>query len=83
MSLKIKFARKVFDQRTKKGYTQEQLAEAVAASPRWIQEIERGASLPGGEIMINLLLFLDIDVNEFREDAKLNEPIRNIHGNAR
>lgn len=83
MSLKMKFARKVFYRRTELGYTQEQLAEAVAASTRWIQEIERGASLPGGEIMINLLLFLDIDVNEFREDAKLNEPIRNIHGNAR
>lgn len=83
MSLKIRFARKVYCKRTEMGYTQEQLAEAVSASTRWIQEIEKGASLPGGEIMINLLLFLDIDVNEFKEDAKINVPIRNIHGNAR
>lgn len=83
MSLKIKFARKVFAQRTKMGYTQEQLAEAVFASTRWVQNIEKGESLPGGEIMINLLLFLDIDVNDFREDAKINEPIRNVHGRTR
>ncbi len=83
MSLKMEFARKVFAKRTERGYTQEQLAEAVSASTRWIQDIEKGEGLPGGEIMINLLLFLDIDVNDFREEAKINVPVRNIHGNAR
>ena len=83
MSLKINFARKVFEKRTEMDYTQEQLAEAVSASTRWIRKIEKGSSLPGGEIMIKLLIFLDIDANDFKKDVTIHAPVQKIHGNTR
>lgn len=78
MSLKMKFSGKVYRARREMGYTQEQLAEAVSASTRWIKKIEKGTGLPGGEIMIALLIFLNLDVNDFREDVNLRVPVSNV-----
>lgn len=78
MSFKMSFSKRVFDARSCLGYTQEQLAEAVSTSPRWIKKIEKGNGVPGGELMVSLLIFLEIDANEFRKDVNLSVPVSNL-----
>ena len=78
MSLKSAFSKKVFYARQEKGYSQDDLAEAVSSSTRWIQKIEKGTVIPGGEITIRLILSLDLDVNDLREVAELRVPVSKI-----
>ncbi len=78
MSFKLSFSKRVFEARKSLGLTQEQLAEAVSTSSRWIKKIEKGSGTPGGELTISLLIFLDIDANEFREDVNIYVPVPNV-----
>ncbi len=77
MSIETSFAKKVYYGRTEKQYTQEQLAEMVSVSTRWIQEIESGA-MPGGLTTLKLIIALDLDVTDLREDANLRVPVSNV-----
>ena len=62
MSIESKFSNEVSVKRKIKGLTQEQLAEKMEVSPRWIQCVERGNILPGAHLMVRLSQFLDIDI---------------------
>lgn len=75
MPLKSAFAERIHDARKGFGYTQAQVAEAVSISTRWYQQIERGRFLPETTVMIRLLIVLELDPEEFREEVGLGEEI--------
>ena len=75
MSINHKFSKSVYLARTSLGYTQEQLAEAVSVSVRWIQKIENEARMPGSVTMLRIILFLNLDIEKFREEVGIFEPI--------
>lgn len=64
MSEELEFSRKIYHARIGKGMTQEQLAEAVQVTPRWIQHLEKGDAFPGGRLLFRLVRLLDIDLRE-------------------
>lgn len=76
MKFVSKFARTVFRARTNRGYTQGEVAEAISVSVRWYQKIESGKRLPGAITLIRLILFLHIDLEEFRKEVGLVDPVR-------
>lgn len=78
MSIKIEFSKKVYYARKRMELSQEQLAEAVSVSKRWIQKIEKGSVLPGGLIMIRLIIFLDLDVKDMRDISGIVSPVPHI-----
>ena len=75
MKLKHKFARSLYCARTELNYTQDEVAEAVSITKRWYQKLESGVKLPGAVTMLRLILFFNLDIEDFREEAKLNVPI--------
>ena len=76
MRIASKFASAVLEARTRLGYTQSQVAEAVSVSVRWYQKVESGRKLPGTVTALRIILFLEIDVENFREEVGLVEPIQ-------
>ncbi len=78
MKIEAKFANAVYFARTKQKYTQSEVAEAVSVTVRWYQKVEAGEKLPGAMTMLRLLLFLHIDIEEFREEVGLLVPVRNV-----
>ena len=75
MPIYYKFSTAVYHARDEKGYTQSQVAEAVSISVRWYQRLERGESLPSAIVMLRLILFLELDVEKFREEVGIIVPI--------
>ena len=71
MSFQFLFSLRIYQARTRHGYTQAQTAEAVGISPRWYQYIEQGTRTPGALVMLRLILFLGLDLDEFREYLSL------------
>ena len=78
MKLKSKFSSAILRARTELGYTQDQVAEAVSISTRWYQRVESGAKFPSGTTMLRLALFLHIDIEEFREEVDLVDPVPTV-----
>lgn len=76
MRIASKFASAVLEARTRLGYTQSQVAEAVSVSVRWYQKVESGRKLPGTVTALRIILFLEIDVENFREEVGLVEPVQ-------
>lgn len=79
MSFHFKFSGKVVEARLAQGYTQREVADAVSVSVRWYQRVEKGEKLPGSMVMLRLVLFLHLDVEDFREEAGLVDPIPTIY----
>lgn len=52
------------DMRKSRGYTQEQLAEALEYSPGYISQIERGISRPNLDTIAFICNFLQCDITE-------------------
>ena len=75
MKITSKFATTAFNARKHLGYTQYEVAEAVSVSVRWYQKLESGERLPGSLTLIRLILFLNINVEDFREEAELIVPV--------
>lgn len=75
MSLQSKFSLELYHARHERHYTQEQVAEAVSISLRWYQHLEKGTFLPGSVTMLRLILFLEMDIELFREEVGLVDPI--------
>lgn len=48
--------------RKAKGYTQEQLAEAVSTTLRWYQLVEQGKGKPSLDLTLKLQKFLELDL---------------------
>ena len=59
------FSARVFYNRTRLDMTQQQLADGVSTSLRWIQKIESGAKLPSFFLAIRLMVVLEIDAGAF------------------
>ena len=76
--MKEKFSSVVFHARRNLGFKQSEVAEAVSISIRWYQKIESGKCFPGSFTLIRIVLFLHIDMEEFREEAGLVVPVRSI-----
>lgn len=62
MSEKLEMSRKIYYARIRKGLTQEQLAEAVEVSTRYIQYLEHGDFFPSGRLLCRLVKVLEIDL---------------------
>lgn len=75
MALKAAFAAQLSQARRRRGLTQQQVAEVVDISARWYQQLERGAMMPGATTLLRLVIFLEIDVRELREEVGLNDQI--------
>lgn len=71
MSFQFLFSLRLYQARTRLGYTQAQTAEAVGISSRWYQYIEHGTRIPGSLVMLRLILFLELDLEEFRNYLNL------------
>lgn len=78
MSLTTAFACAMLKARKEMGYTQSQAAEAVSVSVRWYQKIETGERLPGAAATIRIILFLHLDVEDFRPHVELLTPVAPI-----
>lgn len=81
MVMAAKFAKTASKARKHLGYTQGEVAEAVSVSVRWYQKLESGERMPGSVTLIRIILFLHINVEDFREEAELVVPVRSVHRN--
>ena len=75
MKLNQKFAKALYRARTELNYTQDEVAEAVSITKRWYQKLESGIKLPGAVTMLRLILFLNLNIEDFREEVKLIVPV--------
>lgn len=75
MSINYKFSSKLFHARTKHGLTQQKVAESVSISERWYQRLEKGENLPSALVMLRLILLLNIDIEDLREEVGLIAPL--------
>ena len=75
MKLSYKFASIILNARLDAELTQSEVAEATSISVRWLQRIESGERLPGTLTMLRLILFFNLDPNEFREEVGLVVPV--------
>ena len=75
MKMTSKFASPALKARKELGYTQSEVAEAISVSVRWYQKIEAGQKLPGTITAFRIVLFLHLDVEEFREELGLVVPV--------
>ena len=48
--------------------TQQQIADAVFISLREYQKIEKGEISPGSEIFLRLVFFLNVNIENYRQD---------------
>lgn len=78
MKFKSKFSSSMLKARKAFGYTQSEVAEAVSISVRWYQKIESGSKLPGTMTTLRIILFLHLDIEEFREDIGLSHSLLNV-----
>lgn len=60
--LRLIFSRYVAEGRTRKGMTQQRLAERVSKSLRWVQKVESGKFMPSLPLAVELVFVLEIDV---------------------
>lgn len=58
-----------------KGLTQEQLAEVVGRSRRWIEALELGKGNPNWLDTIHFMAVLDIDPQKFAQEVGLHVPV--------
>jgi len=72
-SINLKLAKTIYFAREKAGYTQKEVAQAVSVSLRFYQRVEKGEKLPGAIVFLKLLLYLNIDVESFREYIKFTK----------
>ncbi|MCI9084808.1 MAG: helix-turn-helix transcriptional regulator [Clostridia bacterium] len=69
--LQSKLGSSLYHSRINLDYTQNQVAQAVSISVRWYQRIEKGEKLPSSIVLIRLVLFLHIDLEEYRGEVGL------------
>ena len=74
MSFKTHFGHDIYHVRTdKRKLTQQQVADATFISLREYQKIEKGEIVPGSEIFLRLVFFLNVNIENYRQDV-LNRP---------
>mgnify|MGYP002548855466 CR=1 FL=1 len=78
MKITLKFANAVLQSRKELGYTQSEVAEAVSISVRWFQKIESGQRMPSAITTLRIVLFLQLDIEDFREEVGLVDLVSSI-----
>lgn len=73
VKVRLIFSRYVLENRERLGLKQQQVADAVSTSLRWIQKIEKGEKLPGFFLAVRLILLLEIDMNAFLAELREGE----------
>ncbi len=64
--------------RSQMGMSQEQLAEALGHSTRWIQKIESGQANPSWTTLLTIISLLGIPVNELCEEVGIRVPVPSL-----
>ena len=72
MDLNSKLAETLLQARKQRGWSQEEVAEAVYISTRWYQNIEKGKSIPSGLVLLRLFSLLNIEISTFCQVIDLN-----------
>lgn len=75
MTLTQKFSLAMYNARKAKGYTQSEVAEAVSITVRWYQKVESGERLPGTTTALRIIMFLDLNLEDFRTELELITPV--------
>ena len=84
MSLKKDFGLRLKEIRTKRGYTQFQLAEKAGIDAKHMSHIETGRSFPKADLIEKFAAILEVDYgdffnfSEYKDREKLLELINNI-----
>ena len=78
MHVHFKFSGKLLEARLAQGYTQREVADAVSVTVRWYQRVEKGEKFPGSLVLLRLILFLHLDVEDFRGEVGLIDPIPTV-----
>ena len=82
--LRENIGRKIKIARSKTNYTQEQLAEKISLSPRYISQLERGIAFGSASTIVNLCKALNISSDFLFSDlVEVNSPeITNLIDNS-
>lgn len=72
-NLRKSIGKKIKLARTKSKYTQEQLAEKLSLSPRYISQLERGIAFGSASTIINICKALDINSDFLFRDLIQND----------
>lgn len=72
-NLRKSIGKKIKLARTKSEYTQEQLAEKLSLSPRYISQLERGIAFGSASTIINICKALDINSDFLFKDLIQND----------
>ena len=72
-NLRKSIGKKIKLARTKSEYTQEQLAEKLSLSPRYISQLERGIAFGSASTIINICKALDINSDFLFRDLIQND----------
>ena len=62
----------IYRYRTAVGITQEEMAELLDYSPRWIQKIESGQGNPNWVTLIKIMCLLQISPTQIAEEAEIH-----------
>lgn len=75
MTFRMHFGSDLYHIRTEtRKLTQQQVADAAFISLREYQKIEKGELSPGSEIFLRLVFFLDVDIENYRQDVVNSVP---------
>lgn len=74
-SQKKKLGYIVYLHRSQIGMSQEQLAETLGYSTRWIQKIEAGQANPSWIAILTLMMLLNITPDELSEEVSIRVPV--------
>ena len=68
--------RKIADLRKAKGFTQEELAEKIEISSKYLSSIERGKENPTLNTLIKLSESLDVNLNDIFHQIEIEDPAK-------
>ncbi len=68
----------IYLHRSQMGLSQEQLAEALGYSTRWIQKIESGQANPSWTTLLTMMMLLNINSNELCEEVGIRVPVPSL-----
>lgn len=69
MSIEFRFASALLHARLERGMTQMEAAEALDISLRWYETIENGHAVPGGSLVLKIIVYFKIDWELLAEDV--------------
>ena len=62
----------IYHYRTAAGITQEEMAELLDYSPRWIQKIESGQGNPNWITLVKIMILLQINPSQIAEESGIH-----------